>query len=147
MLNSAGIFGPSAPASDCPDDILQRELEVNLWAVYFGMKHAIPRLRESARTRSSTGPLAPYQITVRCVKARRSTRDDARRRLELAKDEIRVIGLGPIPPMVKEGIKNWSVNASEEVQAVMETITPMGRPGRPEEKVQVAGWSLLEAPA
>jgi NAD(P)-dependent dehydrogenase (short-subunit alcohol dehydrogenase family) len=155
VFNNAGIFGVSAPVSDYPDDIFQRVLEVNLWGVYFGMKHAIPHLRESGGgaivNTASTGALAaapnngPYVASKHAVLG--LTRAAA---LELAKEEIRVIALCPgatDTPMLKEVIEGWSAKAPEEVQAVMETITPTGRMGRPEEIAQVAAWLLLEAPA
>jgi NAD(P)-dependent dehydrogenase (short-subunit alcohol dehydrogenase family) len=44
-------------------------------------------------------------------------------------------------------IEGWSVKAPKDVQAVMETITPTRRMGRPDEIGQIAARLLVEAAA
>jgi len=69
--------------------------------------------------------------------------------LELARDRIRVIALCPgatDTPMLTEVIEGWEAASADQVQAIMETVTPTGRMGRPDEIAKVAAFLLLDAP-
>ena len=154
LHNNAGILGDSAAVTDYPDDVFQRVFDVNVRGVFLGMKYAIPKLREAGGgaivNTASTGALiaapmqAPYVASKHAVLG--LTRSAA---LELATDHIRVIALCPgatDTPMLAEVIEGWGAEGPEAEQAIMETVTPTGRMGRPEEMAQVAAWLLLEAP-
>lgn len=154
LFNNAGILGATAPVTDYPDDVFERVFEVNVRGVYLGMKYAIPALRASGGgvivNTASTGALvaapeqAPYVASKHAVLG--LTRSVA---LELAREGIRVNALCPgatDTPMLAEVIEGWNADSPDAIQAVMETVTPTGRMGRPDEIARVATWLLLEAP-
>ncbi len=45
LVNNAGVGGPSAPIDDITEDEWNATLNINLRAVFFCMKYAVPRLR------------------------------------------------------------------------------------------------------
>lgn len=44
MFNNAGIFSREGPITDCPEELFDRIIAVDLKAVWLGMKHALPYL-------------------------------------------------------------------------------------------------------
>jgi NAD(P)-dependent dehydrogenase (short-subunit alcohol dehydrogenase family) len=154
IFNNAGILGATAPITDYPDELFERVFAVNVRGVYHGMKHAIPALRAAGGgvilNTASTGALvaapaqAPYVASKHAVLG--LTRSVA---LELAAEGISVNALCPgatDTPMLAEVIEGWDVSGADAVRSVLESVTPTGRMGRPEEIAEVAVWLLLDAP-
>ena len=154
LFNNAGILGTTAPLTAYPDDVFQRVFDVNVRGVYLGMKHVIPVLRSAGGgvivNTASTGALvaapeqAPYVASKHAVLG--LTRSAA---LELARERIRVNALCPgatDTPMLAEVVEGWDASDPQAIQAILDSVTPTGRMGRPEEIAQVAAWLLLEAP-
>jgi NAD(P)-dependent dehydrogenase (short-subunit alcohol dehydrogenase family) len=153
--NNAGILGETAPVTDYPEAVFERVFAINVRGVFLGMKHAIPALRAAATGRilntASTGALvaapgqAPYVASKHAVLG--LTRSAA---LELAGEGIAVNALCPgatDTPMLAEVIEGWEASDPTAVQAIIDSVTPTGRLGRPEEIARVAAWLLLDAPA
>jgi NAD(P)-dependent dehydrogenase (short-subunit alcohol dehydrogenase family) len=155
LHNNAGVLGDTAPVTDYPDDVFERVFAVNVRGVYLGMKHAIPALRAAGGgvilNTASTGALvaapgqAPYVASKHAVLG--LTRSVA---LELAGEGIAVNALCPgaiDTPMLAEVMAGIRADSADAMQAFMQTVTPTGRMGRPEEIGAVAAWLLLEAPS
>lgn len=54
MFNNAGIMHPGdGDAFECPDDVWERTMAVNVRGVWYGSKHAVRGFREQGKTRGS----------------------------------------------------------------------------------------------
>jgi NAD(P)-dependent dehydrogenase (short-subunit alcohol dehydrogenase family) len=149
IFNNAGILGPLAPVTDYPDELFERVMAVNVRGVYLGMKYAIPALRAAGGgaivNTASTGALIAVGGLSAYIASKHAvlgmTRSVA---LELAKEPITVNALCPGPmdtPMVADRVEEL-----RREDPSMESISPSGRLGRPEEIASVAAWLLLDAP-
>ena len=71
FFNNAGIEGGIYPIPDYPTDMFRRVIDVNVIAVFLGMKHVIPVMVAQVAAASST-PRAPREWSARQVYRRTS---------------------------------------------------------------------------
>ncbi len=129
MINNAGIpVGGAAIAAVAADDV-RRSFGTNALGAVYGIKHAVPHMHEGGaiiNTASLAGLQGMYG-SVPYVAAKFAvvgiTKTAA---LELAGRGIRVNCVCP-------GNIDTPMGASPEFAAVTNAMTPLGRPGRPEE--------------
>jgi NAD(P)-dependent dehydrogenase (short-subunit alcohol dehydrogenase family) len=128
-INNAGMPAGGAPISDLDAEVFRRGYETNALGVMFGIKHAVPHMTRGGsivNTASLAGlqgmyGSAPYVASKFAVVG--ITRTAA---LELAARGIRVNCICP-------GNIATAMGAPESFAAVTDAMTPLGRPGRPEE--------------
>jgi 3alpha(or 20beta)-hydroxysteroid dehydrogenase len=128
-INNAGMPAGGAPISDLGADVFLRGYETNALGVMYGIKHAVPHMREGGSI-VNTASLAglqgmygsgPYVASKFAVVGITKTAA-----LELASRGIRVNCVCP-------GNIATAMGAPTAFAAVTDAMTPLGRPGRPEE--------------
>ncbi|MBT0777895.1 SDR family NAD(P)-dependent oxidoreductase [Paracoccus sp. pheM1] len=140
LVNNAGIGGPSAPVGEYPLDGWQKVIDVNLNAVFYGMRYGIPAMLESAggaivNMASILGSVG-FNGAGAYVSAKHAvvgmTKNAA---LEYAAQGIRVNSVGPAfidTPLLDQ--------LDPEVKQALVARHPVGRLGRADE---VAGLVLF----
>jgi len=140
LVNNAGIGGPSAPMGEYPLDGWQKVIDVNLNAVFYGMRYGIPAMLESGggaivNMASILGSVG-FNGAGAYVSAKHAvvgmTRNAA---LEYAAQGVRVNSVGPAfidTPLLDQ--------LDPEVKQALVARHPVGRLGRAEE---VAGLVLF----
>lgn len=140
LVNNAGIGGPSAPVGEYPLDGWQKVIDVNLNAVFYGMRYGIPAMLESGggaivNMASILGSVG-FNGAGAYVSAKHAvvgmTKNAA---LEYAAQGIRVNSVGPAfidTPLLDQ--------LDPEVKQALVARHPVGRLGRAEE---VAGLVLF----
>ncbi len=140
LVNNAGIGGPSAPVGEYPLDGWQKVIDVNLNAVFYGMRYGIPAMMESAggaivNMASILGSVG-FNGAGAYVSAKHAvvgmTKNAA---LEYAAQGIRVNSVGPAfidTPLLDQ--------LDPEVKQALVARHPVGRLGRADE---VAGLVLF----
>lgn len=58
LFNNAGIEGALAPIEDYPTEMYERVMAVNVGGVFFGIKHAVPHLRDHGGAIINTASIA-----------------------------------------------------------------------------------------
>ncbi len=144
LVNNAGIAGPSAPVGEYPVDGWNHVINVNLNAVFYGMRHAIPAMLKvgggsivnMASILGSVGFANAAAYTAAKHALLGLTRAAA---IEYSAKGIRVNAIGPafietpllsaLPPGAKEALI---------------TAHPIGRLGRPEEVADLTQFLLSD---
>ncbi|MDZ4067467.1 MAG: SDR family NAD(P)-dependent oxidoreductase, partial [Tabrizicola sp.] len=144
LVNNAGIAGPSAPVGEYPVDGWNHVMNVNLNAVFYGMRYAIPAMLQAgggaivnmASILGSVGFANAAAYTSAKHALLGLTRAAA---LEYSAKGIRVNAIGPafietpllsaLPPGAKEALI---------------TAHPIGRLGRPEEVADLTQYLLSD---
>ena len=129
VINNAGMPAGGAPIGDLGADIFLRGYETNALGVMYGIKHAVPHMREGGsivNTASLAGlqgmyGSAPYVASKFAVVGITKTAA-----LELAARGIRVNCVCP-------GNIATAMGAPEAFAAVTDAMTPLGRAGQPKE--------------
>ncbi|SDG90253.1 SDR family NAD(P)-dependent oxidoreductase [Alloyangia pacifica] len=144
LVNNAGIGGPNAPVGDYPEDGWRKVIDINLNAVFLGMRHGIPAMLDAgggaivnmASVMGSVG----MQGTVGYVTAKHAvvgmTKTAA---LEYADKGIRVNSVGPAfidTPLLEQ--------LEEEARAALVAQHPVGRLGKAEEVAALVLFLLSE---
>jgi NAD(P)-dependent dehydrogenase (short-subunit alcohol dehydrogenase family) len=148
MFNNAGVGGAEGSVVDCPEPLFDRIIDVDLKAVWLGIKLAAPRMTErggGSIISTSSGAalmgipgLAAYSAAKGGVIA--LTRAAA---MELASKRIRVNCICPggiVTPIIYH---NPSMDASidpETLRSVMAMAQPIPRAGEPEDIASAALW-------
>ena len=145
-FNNAGISGADQPIVECPQDVWDEMIAINLTGVWLCMKHEVRQMLTQGGgaivNNSSTAglvadSLAPYVASKHGVVG--LTKAVA---LECAKQGIRVNAVCPgwvLTPMVNEG------RYDDALAAFVEQEEPVGRIGTPEEVAKVTVWLCTEA--
>ena len=129
VINNAGIPAGGAAIADVAADDVRRSFGTNALSVVYGIKHAVPHMQEGGAIINTaslaglqgmygSGPYVAAKFAVVGI-----TKTAA---LELAGRGIRVNCVCP-------GNIDTPMGASPEFAAVTNAMTPLGRPGRPEE--------------
>lgn len=144
LVNNAGIAGPSAPVGEYPLDGWNHVININLNAVFYGMRHAIPAMLQAgggaivnmASILGSVGFANAAAYTSAKHALLGLTRAAA---LEYSAKGIRVNAIGPgfietpllsaLPPGAKEALI---------------TAHPIGRLGRPDEVADLTQYLLSD---
>lgn len=134
--NNAGVEGTPAQTADTSDEEFRRVVDVNLFGVFYGMKHEIPAMLErgggvivnassTAGLRGLRG-LIPYVASKHAVAGMTKTAA-----LEYATQGIRVLSIHPA--VIETPLVERVVAASEEAARAIASMHPMGRVGHPRE--------------
>ena len=128
-INNAGIPAGGAPMTELSSDLFRRGFDTNALAVVYGIKYAAPHMERGGSIISTaslsglqgmygSGPYVASKFAVVGI-----TKTAA---IELASRGIRVNCVCP-------GNIDTPMGASPAFAAVTDAMTPLGRPGRPEE--------------
>ena len=148
MFNNAGVGGGEGSIVDCPDHIFDRTIDVDLKAVWRGIKLAAPRMKERGggsiiSTSSDAGlmgipGLAAYSAAKGGVIA--LTRAAA---MEFASKHIRVNCICPggivTPIIYNSPIMNANMDP-DTLRGVLGMMHPIPRAGEPEDIANAALW-------
>jgi NAD(P)-dependent dehydrogenase (short-subunit alcohol dehydrogenase family) len=145
LVNNAGIGGPMEPVGNYPLDGWQKVIDVNLNGVFYGMRYAIPKMKEAGggaivNISSILGSVgfanaSPYVASKHALLG--LTKNAA---LEHAADGIRVNAVGPAfihTPLVDE-------NLDEEMQKGLAGMHALGRLGDPPEVASLVVYLLSD---
>lgn len=128
-INNAGVPAGGAPVTDTPADVFHKGFDTNTLSVVYGIKYAVPHMAGGGaivNTASLAGlqgqyGSAPYVASKFAVVGITKTAA-----LELADRGIRVNCVCP-------GNIATAMGATPQFAAVTDAMTPLGRPGKPEE--------------
>jgi NAD(P)-dependent dehydrogenase (short-subunit alcohol dehydrogenase family) len=148
MYNNAGIGGGEGSIADCPEDVFDRIIAVDLKAVWLGMKHSLPYLAANGggsiiTTASVSGIMGmPGQGAYGAAKGgvMQLTRVCA---VEYAAHGIRANCICPGGVLTPILYANPSLPAPLDPAEVAERLThaqPIPRPGMPEDIARAALW-------
>jgi NAD(P)-dependent dehydrogenase (short-subunit alcohol dehydrogenase family) len=139
-FNNAGIEGHQMPTADLPDAEVRRVIDVNLFGVFYGMKHEIPALLARGggtivNTSSTAGlrgyvNLMPYVASKHAVVGMTKTTA-----LEYATAGIRVLSVHPAAietPMITRAMAEMP-----QLGEAISAMHPLGRIGQPREIADV----------
>lgn len=130
VINNAGAPAGGAPISESAAETFHQGFDTNTLGVVFGIKHAVPHMRSGGGVIVNTASLAgvqglygsaPYVASKFAVVGVTKTAA-----LELASLGIRVNCVCP-------GNIDTPMGAPPGFAAITDAMTPLGRPGRPEE--------------
>lgn len=138
--NNAGIEGHQVPTAEITDEEFRRVVDVNLFGVFYGMKHEIPAMLERGGgtivNTSSTAGLRGYQNLMPYVASKHAvagmTKSAA---LEYADQGIRVVSIHPAAietPMVARAMAD-----NPQLAEAINSMHPIGRVGQPREIADV----------
>jgi NAD(P)-dependent dehydrogenase (short-subunit alcohol dehydrogenase family) len=139
LVNNAGVGGGKSPLHEQSAEFWQRVLDVNLWGVAYGVKHAIPHMkaRRSGRIINTASQLAhkpsPFNA-IYCASKAAVVALTASVAQEVAADGITVNAVCPGPtdtPMWRSSDPEWNRRKLESL--------PMKRVGQP---VEIA-WAYV----
>jgi len=146
-FNNAGIEGTPGPLADCPRDVWDRTLAVNLTGVYLCMKAEIPAMLAAGggsivNCASIAGLVGFPQVPAYVASKHGVVGLTKAAALELAPQGIRVNAVCP-GVIATEMITR---TAEEQPELIEQTIAahPLGRMGRPDEIGATAVWLCTE---
>lgn len=145
LFNNAGFEGPFVTIKDSDYKAFQKVMEVNVYGVFLGMKHALKVMEEQGsgsivNTISNAGfigsaGMAPYIASKHAVVGLTKTAA-----LEHAETGVRINGVAPAAidtQMLGNIEKNMSPDNIENVRKQIQASVPMKRYGLPVEVAQV----------
>jgi len=133
LVNNAGIGGPSAPVGEYPIDGWQKVIDINLNAVFYGMRYGIPAILASGggsvvNMASILGSVG-FEGSAAYVSAKHAvvgmTKNAA---IEYAAKGVRVNAVGP--GFIDTPLLN---QLGDEQRAALVGLHPIGRLGTPDE--------------
>ncbi len=141
LLNNAGISGNRARTADITTADWERVVAINLTAVFFCCRAALPAMLNSGGgvivNTASVDGLVGMPTVSHYVAAKHAviglTKNVA---LEYARDNIRCVAIAPgyvDTRMTQESF-------SEEEKQLLNSLVPLGRPAQPEEVANMALW-------
>ncbi len=146
LFNNVGIQPPESylMAHECPEEVWDRILDVNLKSHFLMSKYCIPEMRKRKggvilNTASVQGLQSAHQVPAYAASKGGVLSLTRQLALDYAPDGIRVLAICPgaiDTPMLEASIRT-STEKEEVVRARLDAAHPIGRIGRPEEVAEV----------
>jgi NAD(P)-dependent dehydrogenase (short-subunit alcohol dehydrogenase family) len=141
--NNAGVLGESARLTDCDDEIWFRTIQVNLNAVYLGLKHEIPAILASGggavvNTSSYSGLVAVPFASAYVASKHGVIGLTKAAAVEFGKKGVRVNAVCPGSARTQLNIERVAGNPA--IERAMTDVSPMKRFVEPEEVAAAAVW-------
>jgi NAD(P)-dependent dehydrogenase (short-subunit alcohol dehydrogenase family) len=141
--NNAGVLGESARVTDCDDDIWFRTVQVNLNAVYLGLKHEIPAILASGggavvNTSSYAGLVAVPFASAYVASKHGVIGLTKAAAIEFGKKGVRVNAVCPGSARTQLNIERVAGNPA--IEKAMTDVSPMKRFVEPEEVANAVIW-------
>lgn len=148
MFNNAGIGGAEGSIVDCPDDVYDRVLDVDLKAVWRGIKLAAPRIAErgggSIISTASVAAILGFPGLAAYGAAKAGVAELTRvAAVELGRQSIRVNCIlpgGVVTPIIYDSPTLPQAIDPEMVRAGMADMQPIPRAGEPLDIANAALW-------
>jgi NAD(P)-dependent dehydrogenase (short-subunit alcohol dehydrogenase family) len=145
--NNAGVLGESARLTDSDDEIWFRTVQINLNAVYLGMKHQIPAILESGggavvNTSSYAGLVAVPFASAYVASKHGVIGLTKAAAVEFGKKGVRVNAVCPGSARTKMNIERVAGNPA--IEKAMTDVSPMKRFVEPEEVAEAVLWLCSE---
>ena len=136
LFNNAGIDGEFADTASCTLENWQRVIDVNLNAVFFGLKYAIPAMLKSGggsiiNTASVLGMVAMPDSPAYAASKGAVIQLTKAAALEYAARGIRINAI--CPGTIMTSMFDRMIAAAPELEEQLPALVPMGRLGQPEE--------------
>jgi NAD(P)-dependent dehydrogenase (short-subunit alcohol dehydrogenase family) len=145
--NNAGVLGESARLTDSDDETWFRTIQINLNAVYLGMKHQIPAILESGggaivNTSSYAGLVAVPFASAYVASKHGVIGLTKAAAVEFGKKGVRVNAVCPGSARTKLNIERVAGNPA--IEKAMTDVSPMKRFVEPEEVAEAVLWLCSE---
>jgi NAD(P)-dependent dehydrogenase (short-subunit alcohol dehydrogenase family) len=145
--NNAGVLGESARLTDSDDETWFRTVQINLNAVYLGMKHQIPAILESGggaivNTSSYAGLVAVPFASAYVASKHGVIGLTKAAAVEFGKKGVRVNAVCPGSARTKMNIERVAGNPA--IEKAMTDVSPMKRFVEPEEVAEAVLWLCSE---
>jgi len=145
--NNAGVLGESARLIDSDDETWFRTVQINLNAVYLGMKHQIPAILESGggaivNTSSYAGLVAVPFASAYVASKHGVIGLTKAAAVEFGKKGVRVNAVCPGSARTKLNIERVAGNPA--IEKAMTDVSPMKRFVEPEEVAEAVLWLCSE---
>src|SRR5882757_995629 len=145
--NNAGVLGESARLTDSDDETWFRTIEINLNAVYLGMKHQIPAILDSGggavvNTSSYAGLVAVPFASAYVASKHGVIGLTKAAAVEFGKKGVRVNAVCPGSARTKMNIERVAGNPA--IEKAMTDVSPMKRFVAPEEVAEAVLWLCSE---
>jgi NAD(P)-dependent dehydrogenase (short-subunit alcohol dehydrogenase family) len=145
--NNAGVLGESARLTDCDDEKWFRTVQVNLNAVYLGMKHQIPAILASGggavvNTASYAGLVAVPFASAYVASKHGVVGLTKAAAVEFGKKGVRVNAVCPGSARTQLNIERVAGNPA--IEKAMTDVSPMKRFVEPEEVASAVLWLCSE---
>ncbi len=146
--NNAGIDGDFALLEDHSEANFDRVIDVNLKAVWLGMKYEIPQMVAQGggviiNTASTAGLIGYRTMGIYCASKHAVVGMTKSAALENSTKNVRVLAVCPgaiRTPMIDE-----FVGGNPEIEAAMNGLQPIGRMGKPQEIANLVTWLCSDA--
>jgi NAD(P)-dependent dehydrogenase (short-subunit alcohol dehydrogenase family) len=145
--NNAGVLGESARLTDSDDETWFRTIQINLNAVYLGMKHQIPAILDSGggavvNTSSYAGLVAVPFASAYVASKHGVVGLTKAAAVEFGKKGVRVNAVCPGSARTKLNIERVAGNPA--IEKAMTDVSPMKRFVEPEEVASAVLWLCSE---
>lgn len=147
-INNAGIEIESTPLSECPDEVFDRIMAVNVRGVFLCLKHELRQMLKQGQgaivnlcSINSYRPQPHHSVYTASKHAVLGfTRNAA---IEAAAGGVRINAIAPgaiVTPMLERSLKQLPV----PVEQIMPMLSLVGRLGQPDEVAKAALWLCSE---
>jgi NAD(P)-dependent dehydrogenase (short-subunit alcohol dehydrogenase family) len=145
--NNAGVLGESARLTDSDDETWFRTIQINLNAIYLGMKHQIPAILDSGggavvNTSSYAGLVAVPFASAYVASKHGVIGLTKAAAVEFGKKGVRVNAVCPGSARTKMNIERVAGNPA--IEKAMTDVSPMKRFVEPEEVASAVLWLCSE---
>lgn len=142
-VNNAGIEGEQNETADCTFENFDRTIKVNLYGVFYGMKHELDIMREQGsgvivNISSIAGEVGFMNLPAYCASKGGVIQLTKTAALEYATRNIRVNAI--CPAVIMTEMVERITNHDPAVQEEFAKLQPMERAGRPEEIADSVIW-------
>ncbi len=145
--NNAGVLGESARLTDCDDQIWFRTVQINLNAVYLGLKHQIPAILASGggaivNTASFSGLVAVPFASAYVASKHGVVGLTKAAAVEFGRKGVRVNAVCPGSARTQLNLERVAGNPA--IEKAMTDVSPMKRFVEPEEVANAVTWLCSE---
>ncbi|AUD78806.1 short chain dehydrogenase [Kangiella profundi] len=142
-VNNAGIEGEQNETADCTFENFDRTIKVNLYGVFYGMKHELDIMREQGsgvivNISSIAGEVGFMNLPAYCASKGGVIQLTKTAALEYATRNIRVNAI--CPAVIMTEMVERITNHDPAIQAEFAKLQPMERVGKPEEIADSVMW-------
>lgn len=142
-VNNAGIEGEQNETADCTFENFDRTIKVNLYGVFYGMKHELAIMREQGsgvivNISSIAGEVGFMNLPAYCASKGGVNQLTKTAALEYATRNIRINAI--CPAVIMTEMVERITNNDPDTQAEFAKLQPMERAGRPEEIADSVMW-------
>jgi NAD(P)-dependent dehydrogenase (short-subunit alcohol dehydrogenase family) len=146
-FNNAGIEESPTPLVDQTSEVFDKIMNVNAKGVWLSMKYEIPEMIRTGggaivNTSSGTGVIGTPQIPIYTASKHAVLGLTKSAALEYAKSGIRINAI--VPGIIETEMFERAAEDNKQTLESLESITPIGRTGNPQEIANAVVWLLSD---